>query len=483
VKGTLPAPAGEAGTDLEFVDDRGRRPAWDTPPDARAVAAVAKATAKPAAAAAVRRDGPKPQDEAGTPDAGTPPGPTSDAAAPAAAEAVPAAPTPADPEPVETLGELLSAAREARGLTIEEASGRTRISAPMLRHLENDRFSEFAAEAYVRGFLRNYGMFLGLDVNMLLRRYEGLAGRRVEPAPDVWDEVVETPPPARPRRLPARPFVVAACVAAVGLAGYGLVRFASDRSRFDLRPAGGLQQIEEELRDAKAASDVEVHPAETPAAPDAAAAAAPAASRPATSTPVAPEVEPQAGAPATGSPVSPAATNPVVASPAASPAVPARAPAVGPATVEDTAPPVGRITDLVEARPASARLILTATALDTCMLRLQVDANARQAQRYTFTRRGESRTWTARRSFRLLAKQSANLELRLNGKLIPVPPDGRTVVLNASTLEAPKPAAARRGGATPARTTKRTVRPRPAAAAPAPATPAPPPQNAAGPPR
>ncbi|MEN8160200.1 MAG: helix-turn-helix domain-containing protein, partial [Myxococcota bacterium] len=69
-------------------------------------------------------------------------------------------PDPADAEPtadVQTLGELLQQARESRGLSVEETSARTRISLKMLGHLENDRFGEFAADAYAKGFLRNYG--------------------------------------------------------------------------------------------------------------------------------------------------------------------------------------------------------------------------------------------------------------------------------------------------------------------------------------
>jgi hypothetical protein len=134
--------------------------------------------------------------------------------------------------------------------------------------------------------------------------------------------------------------------------------------------------------------------------------------------------------------------------------------AKNPAAVEDGVPPlpeVGRATkppvastDEPEVRvPAPAvdtgPLVLTATALDTCALRLQVDADARRAQRFTFTQRGESRSWTARQSFRVVVSRSNHLELRLNGRLVPVPADGRTVVFDRGAL-GPTPASRRRQG-------------------------------------
>jgi hypothetical protein len=102
-------------------------------------------------------------------------------------------------------------------------------------------------------------------------------------------------------------------------------------------------------------------------------------------------------------------------------------------------------------------LVLTVTARDSCSMRLQIDADARHAQRYRFAHVGETRSWSARRSFRVVAQRAAHLEVRLNGKLVRVP-EGRTLVLDRSTLE---PAAAR-----PAR---RPRKPRSTRVAPAPA--------------
>ena len=143
----------------------------------------------------------------------------------------------------------------------------------------------------------------------------------------------------------------------------------------------------------------------------------------------------------------------------------------------------------VQPAPAAAPertgpISLTATALDSCILRVQVDSNARSARRYRFTRRGETRSWTADESFRVLAQPAANVELRLNGRLVPVPADGRTVVLDRSMLEPEgrTSTAPARTPTAPARRPRSTTRAaKPSAEPPATASSLQP-QHAAGPP-
>jgi hypothetical protein len=52
-----------------------------------------------------------------------------------------------------TVGETLRSAREQRGLTIEQVSHDTRISARFIEALEADRHQELPAPVYVRGFM------------------------------------------------------------------------------------------------------------------------------------------------------------------------------------------------------------------------------------------------------------------------------------------------------------------------------------------
>ncbi len=66
-----------------------------------------------------------------------------------------------------TIGELLRAAREEKKLTVEQVNKETRISVQTIRSLERDDFGAFPSETYLKGFLRNYAEFLGLDGNAL----------------------------------------------------------------------------------------------------------------------------------------------------------------------------------------------------------------------------------------------------------------------------------------------------------------------------
>lgn len=66
------------------------------------------------------------------------------------------------------LGSLLTRAREARGLTLEDAERDTRISRRYLHALETEQFEVIPAPVYARGFLRSYSQYLGLDPQEML---------------------------------------------------------------------------------------------------------------------------------------------------------------------------------------------------------------------------------------------------------------------------------------------------------------------------
>lgn len=76
------------------------------------------------------------------------------------------------------LGSWLVRAREARGLTLEDAERDTRISRRYLQALETEQFDVIPAPVYARGFLRSYSQYLGLDPQEML----ALFPREEEPA-------------------------------------------------------------------------------------------------------------------------------------------------------------------------------------------------------------------------------------------------------------------------------------------------------------
>ncbi|HEX2170974.1 MAG TPA: helix-turn-helix domain-containing protein, partial [Dehalococcoidia bacterium] len=69
------------------------------------------------------------------------------------------------------IGELLRSQREERGLTLEQAEEVTRIRRRYLEALESGNFAELPGEVYVRGFLRLYAEYLGLDPGAVLAAY------------------------------------------------------------------------------------------------------------------------------------------------------------------------------------------------------------------------------------------------------------------------------------------------------------------------
>mgnify|MGYP002862782428 CR=1 FL=1 len=76
-----------------------------------------------------------------------------------------------------SFGHLLTAAREKRGLSIEDAAHETRIPAQRLRYLEAGNFAAFGSMTYARSFIRQYSGFLDVDATAMLEELpEGALG-------------------------------------------------------------------------------------------------------------------------------------------------------------------------------------------------------------------------------------------------------------------------------------------------------------------
>jgi cytoskeleton protein RodZ len=79
--------------------------------------------------------------------------------------------TPAGPPPPDTLGQMLRNARLAQDLTLEQLSTELRIEAKQLDALEQNRFERIGVPVFIKGYLKQYGTRLGLDVRDLLALY------------------------------------------------------------------------------------------------------------------------------------------------------------------------------------------------------------------------------------------------------------------------------------------------------------------------
>jgi len=89
------------------------------------------------------------------------------------------------------VGPALRKARQARRTSLDEASRDTHIRVEYLEALENETFSELNGDVYVRGSLRTYATYLGLNPDKVVGAYARNAW-----GPDLLEEL--PPPPAKP---------------------------------------------------------------------------------------------------------------------------------------------------------------------------------------------------------------------------------------------------------------------------------------------
>lgn len=83
------------------------------------------------------------------------------------------------------IGPSLREARTRRGLTPEDVHKGIRIRERYLTALEEERWDQLPGEAYVKGFLRTYAEFLGLDGNLYIDEYNSRVAEREEEPPFV----------------------------------------------------------------------------------------------------------------------------------------------------------------------------------------------------------------------------------------------------------------------------------------------------------
>ncbi|MCU0849062.1 MAG: DUF4115 domain-containing protein [Spirochaetes bacterium] len=74
---------------------------------------------------------------------------------------------------MESIGEKLRTAREAKKMSIRDVVKETNISPLYLEALEDEKFDKFPSETYLIGFLRSYAEFLRLDVESIIQSYKG----------------------------------------------------------------------------------------------------------------------------------------------------------------------------------------------------------------------------------------------------------------------------------------------------------------------
>ena len=112
------------------------------------------------------------------------------------------------------IGNSLREARERQGLGYPEIELATKIRAKYIRALEEEDFTSIPGDAYIRGFLRTYAEYLGLDGDVYVDEY---ASRFITS----WRD--ELPPRPERRRIPTRERPIERRAVLLVLAGIVLV--------------------------------------------------------------------------------------------------------------------------------------------------------------------------------------------------------------------------------------------------------------------
>ena len=147
---------------------------------------------------------------------------------------------------VHRLGEVLRAAREAKGVDLQRVERETKIRERYLSALERGEYRELPGSVYTKGFLRNYGAYLGLDPEYLIDLF------RLETTSTADRPSAPTPPrPLAGRR--SRAFVVTPGAVVAGILtilvggfiaylGYEFVNFARTPELRITDPAGNVSR-------------------------------------------------------------------------------------------------------------------------------------------------------------------------------------------------------------------------------------------------
>ena len=119
---------------------------------------------------------------------------------------------------MESLGEKLRTTREEKGISFDQIGLDTKLAIRYLEALEDENFDKFPGEAYITGFIRNYGAYLELDVDELLAMYRAI---KIQEQP-IPEELLR-----KPSMLPKIAIGVAVALLIFGLAGGVFLFFAT----------------------------------------------------------------------------------------------------------------------------------------------------------------------------------------------------------------------------------------------------------------
>ena len=172
------------------------------------------------------------------------------------------------PQEAARVGEELREARNALGVSLEDAATQLRINKRYLQALEEGRVKDLPGAAYAVGFVRSYATALGLDPDEAVRRFRDVSGTAVTKS----GELV-FPEPVPRRGIPTG--VLAALGLALAMGGYIAWYQWSGRGERVVDAVPPLPPRLERAADATAPRETPTAPVAEPPAPVPAPVAAP----------------------------------------------------------------------------------------------------------------------------------------------------------------------------------------------------------------
>jgi cytoskeleton protein RodZ len=121
----------------------------------------------------------------------------------------------------QSIGQRLRAAREARKATVYDAARETRIRVDFLESMEQNSFRFVSGGTYIRGMLRTYAGWLGLNPGQIVSEYDRLygAGASGPSLSEIFKPPAQAPPRSRQKMWGIAAVVAASLLLVLSLVG------------------------------------------------------------------------------------------------------------------------------------------------------------------------------------------------------------------------------------------------------------------------
>jgi cytoskeletal protein RodZ len=132
-------------------------------------------------------------------------------------------------------GAILKRCREYHEILLEEAEEATKIGANYLQALEEDQIGQFASPAYLKGFLRIYATYLGLNPDDMIRLFDKLYTSGSTQSGHKKNTAGDAEPPPR-KRFPLQKLVMPAILLVLILITSAIVNRSPSAPRSQSQP-------------------------------------------------------------------------------------------------------------------------------------------------------------------------------------------------------------------------------------------------------